>query len=59
MADTELTATRREAIAIGDYKYGFHDEVTSVFPTGAAWTRTSCARSRRTSRSRSGCSTSG
>ena len=33
MADTKLTEAEREATAIGDYKYGFHDEVTSVFPT--------------------------
>jgi Fe-S cluster assembly protein SufB len=33
MSETELTPEEREAVAIGDYKYGFHDEVTSVFPT--------------------------
>ena len=27
----ELTREEQEAVAIGDYKYGFHDEVTSVF----------------------------
>src|SRR3954452_8608516 len=33
MSDTELTREESEAVAIGDYKYGFHDEVTSVFAT--------------------------
>ena len=33
MADTELTPEEIEATAIGEYKYGFHDEVTSVFRT--------------------------
>ena len=30
---SELTREEQEAVAIGDYKYGFHDEVTSVFAT--------------------------
>ena len=54
MADTKLTEAEREATAIGDYKYGFHDEVTSVFRPAGVWTKRSCARSPHTSRSRSG-----
>ena len=33
MADTELTQEEREAVAIGDYKYGFHDDIEAVFRT--------------------------
>ncbi len=33
MADTKLTPEEVEATSIGEYKYGFHDEVTSVFRT--------------------------
>jgi Fe-S cluster assembly protein SufB len=33
MADTKLTPEEIEATQIGEYKYGFHDEVTSVFRT--------------------------
>ncbi len=33
MADTKLTPEEVEATEIGEYKYGFHDEVTSVFRT--------------------------
>ena len=55
MADTELTQEERDAVAIGEYKYGFHDDVDARLPDpAAAWTRTSCARSRRTRASRSG-----
>ncbi len=31
MADTELTPKERDAVAIGEYKYGFHDDVTQPF----------------------------
>ena len=31
MADTELTQKERDAVAIGEYKYGFHDDVTQPF----------------------------
>lgn len=33
MAAPELSRQEREATNVGEYKYGFHDEVTSVFRT--------------------------
>jgi Fe-S cluster assembly protein SufB len=33
MSDTELTQQEREAVAIGEYKYGFHDDIEAVFQT--------------------------
>ncbi len=33
MSETKLTPEEVEATSIGEYKYGFHDEVTSVFRT--------------------------
>jgi Fe-S cluster assembly protein SufB len=33
MAETELTQQEREAVAIGEYKYGFHDDIKAVFQT--------------------------
>jgi Fe-S cluster assembly protein SufB len=33
MADTELTQQERDAVAIGEYKYGFHDDIEAVFQT--------------------------
>src|SRR4029079_12476164 len=35
---TELTADEKAAVAIGEYKYGFHDEVTPFFQTGRGLT---------------------
>ena len=29
----ELTREEQEAVAIGDYKYGFHDDIEAVFQT--------------------------
>ncbi len=33
MAETRLTPEEQQATAIGEYKYGFHDDVTPVFRT--------------------------
>jgi Fe-S cluster assembly protein SufB len=33
MSETELTQQEREAVAIGEYKYGFHDDIAAVFQT--------------------------
>src|SRR5437588_2188050 len=33
VSETELTPAEAQATAIGEYRYGFHDEVTSVFRT--------------------------
>ena len=35
---TELTADEKAAVAIGEYKYGFHDEFTPFFQTGRGLT---------------------
>ena len=35
---TELTADEKAAVAIGEYKYGFHDELTPFFQTGRGLT---------------------
>ena len=55
MAKTELTPKEAEATALGEYKFGFHDDFEPVFRTQRGLNEeTSCARSRRTSPSPSG-----